>query len=60
MKRVAHLIAGMFLGASVATFASALSSGAMSSQDPVKASPQYYKVLPLSELPASLPLINLE
>ena len=45
MKRVAHLIAGMLLGAFVATFAFALSWRAMSSQDPVKASPQYYKVL---------------
>ena len=45
MKRVAHLIAGMFLGALVATVAFALSSGTMPSQDPVKASPQYYKVL---------------
>jgi len=44
MKRVAHLIAGMLLGA-LATLAFAVSSGAMSAQDPVKLSPQYYKVL---------------
>ena len=45
MKRAAHLTAGMLLGALLATFAFALSSGARSSQDPVKLSPQYYKVL---------------
>jgi len=45
MKRAAHLTAGMILGASLATFAFALSSGVRSSQDPVKLSPQYYKVL---------------
>ena len=45
MKRVVHLIAGMLLGALLATVAFAVSSGAMSSQDPVKLSPQYYKVL---------------
>ena len=45
MNRAAHLIAGMFLGALIATFAFAFSAGAISSQDPVKASPQYYKVL---------------
>jgi len=35
----------MLLGASLATFAFALSSGVRSSQGPVKLSPQYYKVL---------------
>src|ERR1700681_1957839 len=45
MKRVAHLIIGMLLGALLATFAFAVSSGVMSQQDAVKLSPQYYKVL---------------
>jgi beta-alanine degradation protein BauB len=45
MKRVTHLIIGMLLGALLATFAFAVSSGVMSQQDAVKLSPQYYKVL---------------
>jgi hypothetical protein len=45
MKRVAHLMVGMLLGALLATFAFAVSSGVMSQQDAVKLSPQYYKVL---------------
>ena len=45
MKRVAHLIIGMLLGALLATFAFAVSSGVLSQQDAVKLSPQYYKVL---------------
>lgn len=45
MKRVAHLISGVFLGALLATFAFGVLSGKMSAQDPVKLSPQYYKVL---------------
>ena len=45
MKRVAHLIGGMLLGALLTTFAFAVSSGVMFQQDAVKLSPQYYKVL---------------
>jgi quercetin dioxygenase-like cupin family protein len=45
IKRAAHLIAGTLLGAVFATLAFAVLSGATSSQDPVKLSPQYYKVL---------------
>jgi quercetin dioxygenase-like cupin family protein len=45
MKRVAHLTAGMLLGALLVTFAFAVSSRTTSTQDPVKVSPQYYKVL---------------
>jgi quercetin dioxygenase-like cupin family protein len=45
MKRVAHLIVGMAIGALMATFAFAISSRVATAQDPVKQSPQYYKVL---------------
>lgn len=45
MKPVAHLIIAMLLGALLATFAFAVSSGISSQQDAVKLSPQYYKVL---------------
>lgn len=45
MKRVVHLIAGMTIGALIATIAFAISSGNTVAQDPVKQSPQYYKVL---------------
>ena len=45
MKRVVHLIAGMAIGALMATLAFAISSGKTTAQDPVKQSPQYYKVL---------------
>jgi len=45
MKRGIHLIAGIAIGALMATLAFAISSGKTSSQDPVKQSPQYYKVL---------------
>lgn len=45
MKRIAHVVAGMFLGAALTTFAFAVGSGVSSAQDPVKFSPQYYKVL---------------
>ena len=45
MKRVVHLIAGMAIGALLATLAFAISSGKTTAQDPVKQSPQYYKVL---------------
>jgi beta-alanine degradation protein BauB len=45
MKRVAHLALGIFLGAMLVTFASDVSSKISSTQDPVKVSPQYYKVL---------------
>jgi quercetin dioxygenase-like cupin family protein len=45
MKRVAHVVAGMFLGAVLTTVAFAVRSGVNSAQDPVKLSPQYYKVL---------------
>ena len=45
MKRVIHLITGMAIGALMATFALAISSGKTTTQDPVKQSPQYYKVL---------------
>lgn len=45
MKRVIHLIAGIAIGALAATLAFAISSGKTTAQDPVKQSPQYYKVL---------------
>ncbi|MFZ0064048.1 MAG: hypothetical protein WAL47_18600 [Pyrinomonadaceae bacterium] len=45
MKRIIHLITGMAIGALMATFAFAISSGKTTRQDPVKQSPQYYKVL---------------
>jgi quercetin dioxygenase-like cupin family protein len=45
MKRVVHLIAGMAIGALMATLAFAISSGKATAQDPVKQSPQFYKVL---------------
>lgn len=45
MKLMVHLIIGMLLGAVLATFAFAVASRATALQDPVKSSPQYYKVL---------------
>lgn len=47
MKRFAYLMAGIFLGSLITTVAFAVSSGISASQDldPVKVSPQYYKVL---------------
>ena len=45
MKRVVHLIAGMAIGALMTTLAFAISSPIATSQDPVKLSPRYYKVL---------------
>jgi hypothetical protein len=45
MKRGIHLIAGMAIGALLATSGFAISSWATTAQDPVKQSPQYYKVL---------------
>jgi len=45
MKRGIHLVAGIAIGALLATGAFALSSRGTTVQDPVKQSPQYYKVL---------------
>jgi len=45
MKRGIHLIAGIAIGALLATIAFAISSRKTTLQDPVKQSPQYYKVL---------------
>ena len=46
MKRKGHLITGMLLGAVLTTFTFAITSAVKSApQDPVKVSPQYYKVL---------------
>lgn len=47
MKRFAYLVAGILLGSLLTTVAFAVSSRVMASQDldPVKLSPQYYKVL---------------
>ena len=45
MKRGIHLIAGVAIGALLATVGFAISSRSTLAQDPVKQSPQYYKVL---------------
>ena len=45
MKRVIHLTAGIAIGALLATVAFAISAREATIQDPVKQSPQYYKVL---------------
>ena len=45
MKRGIHLIAGIAIGALLATVGFAISSRGTTTQDPVKQSPQYYKVL---------------
>ena len=45
MKRGIHLIAGMATGAVMTTLAFAFSSPIKTAQDPVKQSPQYYKIL---------------
>ena len=45
MKRLIHLFTGMTIGAVLATTGFAISSRATTAQDPVKQSPQYYKVL---------------
>jgi beta-alanine degradation protein BauB len=45
MKRIPTLVTGVFLGAFVTSIAFAVSHTPASTQDPVKLSPQYYKVL---------------
>lgn len=45
MKRLAYLITGMFLGVLLSCVAFAIASEVDTSKDPVKVSPQYYKVL---------------
>ena len=45
MKRGIHLIAGIAIGALLATVGFAISTRGTTTQDPVKQSPQYYKVL---------------
>jgi quercetin dioxygenase-like cupin family protein len=45
MKRIIHLTAGIAIGGLMTTLAFAISSGKTTAQDPVKQSPQYYKVL---------------
>jgi hypothetical protein len=45
MKRMIHLTAGIAIGALLATVAFAISTRETTTQDPVKQSPQYYKVL---------------
>ena len=45
MRRGIHLIAGIAIGVLLATVAFAISSRETTAQDPVKQSPQYYKVL---------------
>jgi quercetin dioxygenase-like cupin family protein len=45
MKPLIYLIAGLAMGALMATLAFAISSRVTTAQDPVKLSPQYYKVL---------------
>lgn len=45
MKRIVLLIAGMAIGVLMTTVAYAISSHVANSQDPVKLSPQYYRVL---------------
>ncbi len=45
MKRIIHVMAGVAIGILMTTFAFAVSSGKTAAQDPVKQSPQYYKVL---------------
>ena len=45
MKRVIHLTSGIAIGALLATVAFAISARDATIQDPVKQSPQYYKVL---------------
>jgi len=45
MKRGIHLIIGTAFGALITTFTFAISAGKATPQDPVKQSPQYYKVL---------------
>ena len=45
MKRVIHLTSGIAIGAMLATVAFAISARDATIQDPVKQSPQYYKVL---------------
>ncbi|HEV2388367.1 MAG TPA: hypothetical protein VGS20_14065 [Candidatus Acidoferrales bacterium] len=44
-SKVAHLVAGVLLGASLVAVAFAVSSKVAAGQDPVKLAPQYYKVL---------------
>jgi hypothetical protein len=45
MKRMIHLTSGIAIGALLATVAFAISTRETTTQDPVKQSPQYYKVL---------------
>ena len=45
MKQSAYLIAGMFLGALLSSLAVAISAEVSANLDPVRVSPQYYKVL---------------
>lgn len=45
MKLVVHLLAGLAIGAVMTTLAFAISARIATAQDPVKLSPQYYKVL---------------
>ena len=45
MKRTIHLITGVAIGALMASVVFAISSRTTKAQDPVKQSPQYYKVL---------------
>ena len=45
MRKRTHLIAGMLLGAFVATLAFAVSTKIASAQDPAQLAPQNYKVL---------------
>lgn len=45
MRKITYLIAGMLLGALLASFASTASLKVASAQDPAKLAPQYYKVL---------------
>jgi quercetin dioxygenase-like cupin family protein len=45
MKRIVHVMAGVAIGVLMTTIAFAVSSAKRAAQDPVKQSPQYYKVL---------------
>ena len=45
MKRLLHLIVGVAIGALMTTLTFAISSRAANIQDPVRQSPQFYKVL---------------
>ena len=45
MNRIIHVTAGIVIGAVIATLAFAVSARHSTAQDPVRQSPQYYKVL---------------